>query len=399
MASIALPLETVSVPLRDLRPHSHNPRRGGVAAIAESLRRHRQYRPIVVNRPRMEVLAGNHTLLAALELGWSALDATFVSVDEEQAKRILLVDNRTSDLAGYDLPALADLLEDLPDLEGTGYDEAELGALLDELPPVLGADDEVPPLPSEPETRPGDLYILGEHRLVCGDARDPGAYARLLAGERCEALWTDPPYGVEYEGKTKRALRIENDGHAGLEGLLTESFAAANGSLSPGARVYVAHPAGELSLTFGGCFVAQGWRLRQTLVCVKDCFVLGRSDYHYRHEPILYGHKPGAGRTGRGASSWFGDNAQESVLEVPRPRRSSEHPTMKPPELVERCLRNSTRRGELVLDPFAGSGSTLVACERSGRRARLLELDPRFCDVVVPRWEGLTGQSAERVPA
>src|SRR5829696_173677 len=233
MASIALPLETVSVPLRDLRPHSHNPRRGGVAAIAESLRRHRQYRPIVVNRPRMEVLAGNHTLLAALELGWSALDATFVSVDEEQAKRILLVDNRTSDLAGYDLPALADLLEDLPDLEGTGYDQAELGALLDELAPVLGADDEVPPLPSEPETRPGDLYILGEHRLVCGDARDPDAYARLLAGERCEALWTDPPYGVEYEGRTKRALRIENDGHAGLEGLLTESFAAANGSSPP----------------------------------------------------------------------------------------------------------------------------------------------------------------------
>ena len=143
----------------------------------------------------------------------------------------------------------------------------------------------------------------------------------------------------------------------------------------------------------------QGWRLRQTLVWVKDCFVLGRSDYHYRHVPILYGHKPGDGRIGRGASGWFGDNAQDSVLEVQRPRRSSEHPTMKPPELVKCCLRNSTRRGELVLDPFAGSGSTLVACERSGRRARLLELDPHFCDVVVPRWEGLTGQSAERVPA
>ncbi len=142
--------------------------------------------------------------------------------------------------------------------------------------------------------------------------------------------------------------------------------------------------------------MAQGWRLRQTLVWVKDAFVLGRSDWHYRHEPIYYGHKPGAGRIGRGARGWFGDNAQDSVLEVPRPRASGEHPTMKPPELIERCLSNSTRRRDLVLDPFAGSGSTLVACERSGRAARLIELDPRFCDVIVGRWERLTGRRAER---
>ncbi len=129
---------------------------------------------------------------------------------------------------------------------------------------------------------------------------------------------------------------------------------------------------------------------------VKDAFVLGRSDWHYRHEPIYYGHKPGAGRIGRGARGWFGDNAEDSVLEVPRPRASREHPTAKPPELVERCLRNSTRRGDLVLDPFGGSGSTLAACEASGRAARLLELDPRYCDVIVGRFERLTGRRAER---
>jgi DNA modification methylase len=164
----------------------------------------------------------------------------------------------------------------------------------------------------------------------------------------------------------------------------------------PGARLYVAHPAGELSLTFGQCFVAQGWRLRQTLVWVKDHFVLGRSDYHYRHEPLLYGHKPGEGRIGRGAKGWFGDNAQDSVLEFPRPRASRDHPTTKPPELIERCLRNSSRRGDRVLDPFAGSGSTLVACEVAGRAARLLETDPRYCDVIVGRFERLTGRRAER---
>ena len=139
----------------------------------------------------------------------------------------------------------------------------------------------------------------------------------------------------------------------------------------------------------------QGWRLRQTLVWVKDSFVLGRSDYHYRHEPILYGHKPGGGRIGRGAPGWFGAHAQNSVLEVPRPRASREHPTMKPPELVERCLRNSTRRGDLILDPFAGSGSVLVACERAHRRARLIELDPRYCDVIVDRFERLIGVRAQ----
>jgi len=218
-----------------------------------------------------------------------------------------------------------------------------------------------------------------------------------LEGESAELLWTDPPYGVSYEGKTRQALRIEGDGATGLDALLSEAFAAADAVLSPGARLYVAHPAGELSLAFGHAFLAQGWKLRQTLMWVKDQFVLGRSDYHYRHEPIFYGHKAGEGRIGRGAQGWYGDHAQDSVLEVPRPRASHDHPTMKPPELVERCVRNSTRRGGLVLDPFAGSGSTLAACEASGRAARLVELDPRFCDVIVGRFERLTGGRAQRV--
>lgn len=397
MSNIAPSLRHLAVPVADLRPHPDNPRRGDLSTLKESLGHHGQYRPIVVNRQTMEVLAGNHTLRGAQELGWTEIAATFVDVDADQARRILLVDNRSSDLADYDDEGLLELLQDLDGLEGTGYDDAALADLLDELsPPPLG-EDEAPPLPTEPETRPGELVLLGSHRLLCADARDPQSYGRLLAEERCEALWSDPPYGVSYEGKTKAALRIEGDGAAGLEVLLSESFAAADSALAPGARIYVAHPAGRLALTFANAFVAQGWVLRQTLVWVKDAFVLGRSDYHYRHEPILYGCKPGGGRIGRGGRGWYGDNAQDSVLEVARPRQSREHPTMKPPELVERCLRNSTRRGDLVLDPFAGSGSTLVACEAAGRAARLLELDPRYCDVVVARWEGLTGRSAQRV--
>jgi len=209
-------------------------------------------------------------------------------------------------------------------------------------------------------------------------------------------MWTDPPYGVSYEGKTARALRIANDGAAGLEDLLRESFACVDQGLAPGAPIYVAHPAGALSVTFGSAFLERGWRLHQTLVWVKDSLVLGRSDYHYRHEPILYGYKPGQGRLGRGGAGWYGGNAETSVLEVERPKASREHPTSKPPELIERCLRNSSARRDLVLDPFAGSGSTLVACERAGRAARLIELDPAYCDVIVCRYEALTGSSAER---
>jgi DNA modification methylase len=149
-----------------------------------------------------------------------------------------------------------------------------------------------------------------------------------------------------------------------------------------------------LSVTFGTCFIEQGWLLRQTLVWAKDQFVLGRSDYHYRHEPILYGYKPGSGRLGRGGAGWHGDNRQDTLLEVARPRAAREHPTMKPPELIEIGLRNSSARGDVVLDPFAGSGSTLVACERAGRAARLIELDPRYCDVIVARFERLTGARA-----
>jgi DNA modification methylase len=239
---------------------------------------------------------------------------------------------------------------------------------------------------------------LGRHRLVCGDATDAAAYERLLGGEQAQLLWTDPPYGVSYMGKTAKRLTIKNDGADGLVELLQGAFARVDEALVPGAPLYVAHPAGRLSLTFGNAFVAQRWRLYQTLVWVKDALVLGHADYHYRHEPILYGYKPGPGRLGRGAAGWHGDNAQVSVLEVERPKASREHPTMKPPALIEIALQNSSQRGDLVLDPFAGSGSTLIASERTGRCARLIELDPAYCDVIIERFERLTGTAA-RSPA
>jgi DNA modification methylase len=386
---------TEYVPIDDLVPFPGNPRRGNVAAIKHSLEQNGQYRPIVVRRQTMEVLAGNHTMQAAKELGWTEIAVTFVDCDEEQAKRIALVDNRTNDLATYDDAELAALLTELPSLEGTGYDQAALDELLDSLSPAPVLEDEVPPLPAEPRTEPGDLYRLGPHRLLCEDAQDPRSHERLLGGEQARLLWSDPPYGVDYEGKTRARLRIENDRAAGLRSLLDSSFQAADGVLAPGSPVYVCAPAGALIVPFIEAFAATNWELRQTLVWVKDSLVLGRSDYHYRHEQLLYGFKPAQGRLGRGGRGWYGGDSETSVLEVPRPKASREHPTMKPLELIEAALRNSSRRREIVLDPFCGSGSTIVACERAGRRGFGIELDPRYCDVVVDRYQALSGAKAE----
>ncbi|MGH2964026.1 MAG: DNA modification methylase [Solirubrobacterales bacterium] len=387
-------LTSQTVPIHNLKPYPGNPRRGDIAAIRESLEQNGLYRPIVARRATSEVLAGNHTLAAAKELNWTEIAVTYVDCDAEQAKRIVLADNRTNDLAGYDDQALVELITELPDLAGTGYDQAALDSLLDELEPEPLTEDDVPPPPIAPRTCPGDLYELGPHRLLCGDARDPSAYQRLLGDKRPALLWTDPPYGVDYEGKTKAKLRIANDRSNGLDSLLRDSFAAVNEVLTDGAPLYLAAPGGRLLLAFAQAFLDVGWDLRQSLVWVKDAMVLGRSDYHYRHELLLYGFKLGRGRLGRGGKAWHGGDSETSVFEVDRPRASREHPTMKPVELIERALLNSSRRGAVVLDPFAGSGSTLVACERTGRRAYLVELDPRYCDVVCERWERLVGKKA-----
>jgi DNA modification methylase len=394
-------LQALTVPVAQLRPYGRNPRRGDVAAIRASLQAHGQYRPLVVNRRSGEVLAGNHTLQAAVELGWTEVAVTYVDVDDEQAARIVLVDNRTNDLAGYDDSELAALLEGLPDLEGTGFEARDLERLLAALQTGReGMDTEPGVVPAEPVIRPGDLLLLGRHRLLCGDATSGGDLERLMDGHVADVLWTDPPYGVDYVGKTDDALRLRNDQGEQLRGLLDQSLPVIDAVLAASGRWYVAAPAGPRGTEFRNALDAAGWAFHQALVWVKDTMVLGHSDYHYRHEDVLYGYKPGPGRAGRGnhtGSRWYGDHAQTTVMEIPRPKASREHPTMKPVELVERCLRNSSVPGQLVLDPFAGAGSTLIACDNLDRCCNALELDPAYCDVIVDRWQRHTGRTAELV--
>jgi len=255
--------------------------------------------------------------------------------------------------------------------------------------------------PKESKTKLGDLWKLGEHRLLCGNALNITDYEKLLDGEKSDLIWTDPPYGVsigqsinEKDRKARKlrtdGLSIENDNLSGeeLTSFLRDSFTNILANSKEGAVWYVAAPSGNFFLSFAIPLAELGvWK--HTLAWVKDVFVLGRADYHYRHESIFYGWTPGA------SHRVPADRKQDTVWEIPRPKSSKEHPTMKPLELITRAIQNSSLVNELVLDPFAGSGSTLIACEQTNRKARVMELDPKYCDVIIARWETLTGQTAQ----
>ncbi len=401
------PLSSLTPDPRNARTHSER----NLSLIEAALREVGAARSVVLGE-HGTIVAGNATVTGAAKAGITRVrvveaDGTELvavrrsGLSPEQKRRLALLDNRAAELADWDVEILASLVEDT-DLSGLWEPDelADLLAAVEAPPPdLLGDAEDAPPLSDVPVIQPGDLWHLGQHRLLCGDAMKQADVARLMAGERASCLWTDPPYGVDYVGKTEQAMTLANDDAAGLEGLLRAAFANAQEVLVAGAAFYVAHPPGPLSLVFGQVVTELGWRLRQTLVWVKDVFALGHADHHYRHEPILFGYLPGGGRRGRGSAGWYGDAAQDSVFALPRPRASRDHPTSKPVALVAAMLGNSTRPKDLVLDPFGGSGSTLVACEELGRSCRMLELAPAYCDVVVQRWEDLTGQTATRVAA
>jgi DNA modification methylase len=366
--------------------------------VGTSIQTYGWRQPVVVDRD--EVIIIGHLRRASAKTKGFTECPVHVAADltPEQARGLRLMDNRSHEEAGWDLELLGSELLDLKNLdfglELTGFDVRELDKLL--VKPNDRADD-APPLPERAISRPGDLWLMGGHRLLCGDATSREALSRATAGNKADAMWTDPPYGVDYVGKTAEALTIHGDSAEQVEAMLTGAFAACEPFLVACAPFYIAHPAGALSLAFGRVVERAGWRIHEGLVWSKDSMVLGHSDYHYQHEPIMYGFTAGDGRPGRGrhqGTRWYGDNAQTTVFNIPRPKRSSEHPTMKPVELIQRCLGNSVPRGGAVLDPFVGSGSTLAAAELMDRRCFAIEIDPRYVDVAVLRWQDLTGKQA-----
>ena len=395
---IAPQLRSLVVPIDSVELHPRNPRQGDVAAIAASLARFGLQKPVVVQRSTGYVVAGNHVLRAALSLGWTEIAANVEDLDDAEAIAFMLADNRTADLGGYDDTMLAAILaeqQEVDNLAATGYDADDVAALLAEAGNIEERDlDAAPDLPAEAEVyvERGQTWAVGRHGLMCGDATDADDVARLVGDDPVDLVWTDPPYGLGYRGKTKRGLTIVNDdlGPDGTRALVAAALRLA--PLRPGGAFYVAAPAGpELHLAFLLALGAAGLTAHQTLCWVKDRFCLGHADYHARHENLLYGWKDGR------AHHFVKDRTQDTVWEIDRPARSAEHPTMKPVELVARAIRNSSTPGQLVYDPFAGSGTTLIAAEQTGRRCRAMELDPRYAQVIIERWAALVGTPAEQV--
>ncbi len=392
-------LQPLATEIDKLKLLPGNPRKGDIQAVARSLEAFGQRKPIVAITDGT-VIAGNHTLQAAQSLGWDKIAVVFVEDDEAKAKAYALADNRTAELGGYDSQALADLISDVQLLDkelfaATGWDNDDLLEILSELEleyQKLGQND-----PDKiPETAPsktvsGDIWLLDTHRVMCGDSTSPTDTQKLMAGELADLVWTDPPYGVSYVGKTEEALTLSNDGSDEYISILEGAFDSILVIARPGAAVYVAAPAGPRGIPFA-IALEKRELFRQRLVWVKSSMVLGHSDYHYKHEDIYFGYVPGySGRIGRGSVGWYGDNSQTTVLEFDKPSANRDHPTMKPVDLISYCIKNSSAPSNIVLDLFGGSGSTLIAAHGIGRHARLMELDPHYVDVICRRFQEHTG--------
>jgi DNA modification methylase len=389
-------------PIGRLIPYARNPRRNdqAVEQMAGVIREF-GFRIPVVARSTGEVVDGHLRLKAAHALGLESVPVVLADeLSDAQIKAFRLLANRSATWAEWDEELLRLELEELRledfDLALTGFDPDELDDLLADPEPEGGGltdDNAVPEVTEHPISRPGDVWLLGEHRVLCGDATDADAYGKLLGEELADMVFCDPPYCVNYANSPKNKLRgkhrpILNDNLGDDFGPFLEKSCANLLAVTKGA-VYIAMSSSELD-TLQLAFRAAGGKWSTFIIWAKNTFTLGRSDYQRQYEPILYGWREGTDHY------WCGARDQGDVWFVNKPVRNDLHPTMKPVELVERALRNSSKTKDIVLDPFGGSGSTLIACEKTGRRARLIELDPKYVDVIVRRWQDWTGKQAVR---
>ena len=388
----------IEIDIADLVPYDKNPRRNDMAVddVAESMEQVGYITPIVIDENR-QILAGE-TRCKALKKRRVKRDKVLqvFGLTEEQKKKYRLLDNKVGEIAEWDPELLAGELEevDFGDFD-FGFDElmAELADTSEEDGAPLSTaveDDADIVLPEEPKAKRGDIYQLGAHRLMCGDSTDPADVARLMDGRAADLLLTDPPYNVNYEGGTGLTIQNDNMEDAAFRKFLRDAFACADGVMKPGAAFYIWHADSE-GYNFRGACHDIGWQVRQCLIWNKNALVLGRQDYQWKHEPCLYGWKGGASHT------WLSDRTQTTVLDFDKPTRSEIHPTMKPIGLFDYQIRNSCPVGGAVLDLFNGSGTTIMACEQNGRSAYTMELDPRYVDAAIARWEDFTGMKAVKL--
>ena len=390
-------------PIDVLLPYCRNPRlhdEAQVAQIAASMLEFGWTSPLLVDGQN-GLIAGHGRLLAARKLGLKQVPVIELAhLTETQKRAYVITDNQLTLNSTWD----QDLLRvELAALQEADFDLALTGFDADELLEIMAGEeatnegntdeDAVPEVPVTPVSKMGDVWIMGNHRLLCGDSTDKASFTLLMAGEKAAMVFTDPPYGVNYANSAKERMRGTNrpilndnlgeDFEPFLKAALTPMLAHCAGA------IYIAMSSSELD-TLQTAFRSAGGKWSTFIIWAKNTFTLGRSDYQRQYEPILYGWPEGAKR------HWCGDRDQSDVWQIKKPHKNDLHPTMKPVELVERAIRNSSRPGEVVLDPFGGSGSTLIAAEKAGRQARLIELDPKYVDVICRRFQDFSGQQAVR---
>ncbi len=388
-------MQIKTVAVEKLIPYVKNSRTHSdaqVAQIAASIKEFGWTNPILVDGEN-GIIAGHGRLMAARKLGHKEVPVIELAhMTDSQKRAYVIADNQLAMNAGWDTSLLslelADLKEQGFELDVLGFDAKELDKLLEpEQVEGLTDEDSVPETPVEPKTKLGDIYQLGNHRLMCGDSCSITDMEKLCAGQLVDMWLTDPPYNVAYEGSTGLTIKNDNMEDSQFRQFLRDSYVTADAVMKAGAVFYIWHADLE-GYNFRGAAKDAGWTVRQCLIWEKSSLVMGRQDYHWKHEPCLYGWKDGSGHL------WASDRKQTTILQFNKPRKNGEHPTMKPVELFEYCLMNNTKGGDIVLDSFGGSGTTMIAAEKHGRYARLMELDPKYCDVIVKRWEDFTGKKA-----
>ena len=381
--------KVIEAVIADLKPYPNNPRNNdeAVPIIVESIKEFGFIGAIVINRENV-IINGHTRVKAMIELGKKTIPAIVVDhLTKEQEDALRIADNKTGEIAKWNMELLKGELEALKD---AGFDLGVLAFSHDEIDDILNGDgkvertgqtdpDDAPEAPEIPVSNAGEIYQLGDHLLMCGDATSPADVARLI-GEGEADLWlTDPPYNVAYEGSNGLTIKNDSMEDTKFREFLRGAFALAEKALKPGGSFYIFHADSE-GYNFRGACHDVGLRVRECLVWKKNALVLGRQDYQWIHEPCLYGWKDGE------AHDWYGDRAQTTVMEFNKPKKNDVHPTMKPVEMLCYLLKNSSKAKDVVLDTFGGSGSTLIACQQLGRKCRAMELDPKYCDVIRKRW-------------
>lgn len=399
-SKIRMEIQVERLPIEQLIPRITNPRThtpAQIAQVAAAMREWGWTNPILLGGDH-DVIAGHARLLAARQLGLTEVPVIVLRhLTERQRRALVIADNQLALNAGWDEEMLQLELQTLQaeqfSLDLLGLDDGELARLVAAVKTPAGYVDEdaVPEAPITPVCQPGEVWQLGKHRLLIGDATDAAAVARLMAGQRVDLVFTDPPYNVDYQGYTTDHLTMQGDrmSVAEFRDFLARTFATYRTVVQPGAALYICHPS-SWQREFQNALEAAGFEIRCQIIWAKNNFAWGFGRYKFQHEPIYFAHVAGQ------KDPWYGDKSQSTLWQFNKPVANRLHPTIKPVELIERALQNSTQEGNLCGDFFGGSGSTLIACERLGRQARLMELDPRYGDVICRRWQDYARQPAVR---